>query len=150
MSSAVPTPMFTGQLSFLSNFDTTPFWCPPLNVQARSAEHAFNALKTLDRKAQIEVLTQASPAMAKRIGRRVPLRPDWNAGARVWAMQAVLAAKFAVPQLRERLTATGDQLLVETNYWHDNFWGDCRCGRAGCAAPGKNMLGELLMALRAQ
>ena len=35
------------------------------------------------------------------------------------------------------------------NWVDDNDWGDCRCGRARCATPGKNWLGRYLMDLRA-
>lgn len=33
---------------FLSNFDETPVFVPPLGREAVSGEYAFNALKTLD------------------------------------------------------------------------------------------------------
>ena len=149
MSSDLPVPMFAGRLGFLSNFDTTPFWVPALDAMVRSGEHAFNALKTTDQGARAQVLAQPTPAKAKAVGRRVPLRPGWDDGMRVRAMQATLVAKFSILDLDERLQDTGDLHLVETNTWHDQFWGDCRCGRPACAQPGVNMLGELLMALRA-
>lgn len=51
------------------------------------------------------------------------------------------------PELLGKLLSTGTRPLVETNHWHDNFWGDCTCTR--CAnIRGKNMLGKLLMELR--
>lgn len=146
----LPVPMFSGRLGFLSNFDTTPFWMPELDAMVRSGEHAFNALKTTDESARAEVLAQPTPAKAKMVGRRVPLRPGWDAGLRVRAMQSVLLAKFDGADLWDRLQDTGEEVLVETNTWHDNFWGDCRCGRESCSLPGANMLGELLMALRAK
>lgn len=150
-------PMFDGPLRFLSNFDETPFWVPQLDQMVRSAEHAFNALKTVDPAARQRVLDQTSPGMAKQAGRRVPLRPGWENGLRVRAMQTVLLAKFRVLDLHERLQDTGDLHLVETNVWHDNFWGDCMPDQTSrtphtprCEHPGTNMLGELLMALRAK
>lgn len=142
------TPMFSGPLSFLSNFDPTPFHVPALDAVAPTGEHAFNALKTLFPAEQKRVLAAAFAAEAKRLGRRVTLRPGWDNGVRVWAMQRVLAAKFSLPALGERLAATGDQPLVETNNWHDQFWGSCLCAQHG-ETPGINMLGELLMAIRA-
>lgn len=146
--------MFSGELSFLSNFDTTPFWVPALGARVRSAEHAFNALKTLDPHQRARVLAQPTPGLAKRAGRGVTLRDGWNTGARVAAMQLVLEAKFGCTppgDLTQKLEATGNLALIETNTWHDNFWGDCLCGRSTpvCAVPGTNMLGELLMARRA-
>ena len=146
----IPVPMFTGDLAFLSNFDTTPFWMPLLGTTVKSGEHAFNALKALNWEARLKILNQPTPGLAKRAGRMTRLRSDWNTGARVAAMQCVLGAKFSHPGLRKLLLATQNLMLVETNTWHDNFWGDCLCGRPTpvCAEPGKNMLGELLMAER--
>ncbi|WP_435113889.1 hypothetical protein [Nocardiopsis synnemataformans] len=43
----MPTPMFTGQLGFLSNFDTTSCFVSRLSTDVPSRKHAFNALKTL-------------------------------------------------------------------------------------------------------
>ncbi|MFE7117652.1 NADAR family protein [Streptomyces sp. NPDC057654] len=140
--------MFTGTLGFLSNFDETPFFVPRLRRQVASGEHAFNALKTLDPAEQNHVLGAPDPGESKRRGRRVTLRPGWNTGMRVWAMQRVLTAKFAVPDLNQRLVATDDRMLVETNGWHDQFWGSCFCPKHE-RIPGTNMLGELLMAIRA-
>jgi ribA/ribD-fused uncharacterized protein len=142
--------MFTGALLFLSNFDTTPFEMPNLGGMVRSGEHAFNALKTTSSADRHRILSAATPGLAKRAGRRVELREGWDDGLRVRAMQAVLLSKFQLPELREQLDGTGSLHLVETNRWHDQFWGDCFCGRPACARPGVNMLGELLMALRAK
>lgn len=47
----------------------------------------------------------ATPGMAKRLGRQVVKRHDWNA---LQTMERVVAAKFERPILREKLIATGD------------------------------------------
>lgn len=141
-------PMFSGDLAFLSNFDDTPFHVASLGVVA-TAEHAFNALKSTDPQQRAWVIGAPSASEAKKRGRRVALRPDWDFGGRVQAMQRVLVAKFAVPALNERLIATGTLHLIETNGWCDIFWGACFCPQHQ-AVPGVNMLGELLMALRAR
>lgn len=147
--------MFTGDLTALSNFDTTPFHVPSLGVTVKSNEHLFNALKFTDLDYRAYVLDAPTPGEAKRRGRtrKQPLRPGWDTGGRVRAMQTGLLAKFADPVLRAVLDSTDDRLLIETNRWHDTFWGTCIGGgrtpcRPDCALPGKNMLGELLMALR--
>lgn len=150
-------PMFDldGPYGFCSNFDTTPFQVPFLGVTVRSVEHGFNAAKTTDVLQRGRVLIAATPKAAKAAGRRVTLRPGWDEGLRVLVMQKLLVAKFSVPRLNEALLDTGTTTLVETNTWHDNFWGDCTCADAdgrhpACLAPGTNMLGELLMAVRAR
>ncbi|MGW6602262.1 NADAR family protein [Streptomyces sp. NPDC055036] len=140
-------PMFRHELDFLSNFDTVPFEMPLFGSTVASGEHAFNALKTIDPVERAEILAAATPRQSKRLGRQATLRPGWNTGGRVRAMQQVLVAKFALPDLAARLEATGDLELVETNHWHDRFWGSCLCP-AHAGTPGRNMLGELLMAIR--
>lgn len=141
--------LFRGELAFLSNFHEQGFYCEALSREVPTSEHAFMALKTVDPAQQAHILEAATPGEAKRRGRGVTLRPDWDAGARVWAMRTVLDSKFAVPDLRERLLATGTTKLVEVNEWHDQFWGDCWCP-SHVGNPGVNMLGELLMSLRTE
>lgn len=73
--------------------------------------------------------------------------PDW-ADRRVGVMAYGLYHKFVMhADLRLMLIDTGIEELVEGNYWHDNFWGDCGCPK--CASiKGKNVLGRLLMNTR--
>jgi len=91
-------------------------------------------------------LSSAKPSMAKWRGKRVSLVPNWNE-IRVQIMHKIVRAKFAQhEELRDRLLATGDALLIEGNRWHDRFWGICYCVR--CQSRGENTLGRLLMAVR--
>jgi hypothetical protein len=64
-------------------------------------------------------------------------------------MGALLAAKFTDPRLAALLIGTGDDLLLESNTWHDQHWGACRCP-AHAESPGRNHLGLALMRLRAR
>lgn len=141
--------MFRGYLRELSNYHRgAPFFVPELDATAATGEHAFNALKTLDVGARSAILAAGSPGEAKRLGRTAPLREEWDTGLRVWAMTRVIVAKFADPATAAVLTGTSGEPLVETNDWHDQFWGDCYCPRHQGVA-GVNMLGELLMVQRA-
>lgn len=89
------------------------------------------------------------PVGAKQAGRRTTLRPDHNE-VKVPVMAFFVGRKFAEhPICRDHLLATGQAYLVEGNTWHDNYWGDCRCGDEPCRAPGVNALGIILMAVRA-
>lgn len=128
---------FRGEYAFLSNF-----WRAPVlydGMRFPSAETAFQAAKTLD-PALRESFTSLSPGDAKRRGREVPLRADWE-DVKLGIMADILRAKFADPVLRRALLATGDAKLVEGNQWGDTFWGVCR-------GQGANWLGTLLMDLR--
>jgi predicted NAD-dependent protein-ADP-ribosyltransferase YbiA (DUF1768 family) len=137
---------FVDDLDFCSNFYRSDLFVPALGRVAPTGEHAFQALKTAVPHEQLLVLSAPSANNAKAVGRRVTLREDWDTGGRLWAMTQVVASKFAVKELEDKLYAT-DGPLVEWNYWHDTFWGVCTC--ATHAGQGKNMLGELLMMRRA-
>ena len=134
-----PVVAFSGDRFFLSNF--YPHQVTLRGHKYPTAEHAFQAAKCVDVNEAERVRQAVSPAAAKQMGRRVLLRPDWNE-VRVEVMREVLAAKFADPDLRARLLATEEDELVEENTWNDRVWGRSR-------GVGKNMLGQLLMELRA-
>jgi ribA/ribD-fused uncharacterized protein len=132
---------FEGDYSFLSNF-----YASPIILQGKTyatAEHAYQAAKTLDPDEQEEIRAAPTPDEAKRLAAEVTLRPGW-AELRLAVMAQVLRAKFEQsPELREALLGTHDAILVEGNTWGDFFWGICD-GR------GENHLGNLLMELRAR
>lgn len=137
---------FKGYYWPLSNFSPHPvmydgetYW---------TAEAAFQAAKAVNPSDREVLASIKDPADAKRVGRRVYLRNDWE-DVKVGIMRQILLMKFhANPQASRVLKRTGYVDLVEGNYWHDNFWGDCRCQRPSCVGPGKNMLGEILMDIR--
>ncbi|HEY0696754.1 MAG TPA: NADAR domain-containing protein [Micromonospora sp.] len=138
---------FRGSWAFLSNFHPAPLrW---EGVTYPTSEHAFNAGKTLDMGRREWIAAAPMPGEAKRRGRSVQLRPGWDEYVRYRVMAEVLRAKFTCRQARvQALLSTGGATLSEGTMWHDNVWGDCRCGRPSCAEPGLNHLGRLLMNLR--
>lgn len=105
-----------------------------------STEHAYQAAKTLLPAERCEIREAPTCGKAKRLGQKVELRPDWES-YKLQVMRDLLRQKFAVPELRQKLLATGDQHLVEQNTWDDHFWGVCH-GR------GLNHLGRILMDVR--
>jgi len=140
--------MFSGDLEFLSNFSR--YSCELDDVEYPTVENAFQAAKLPYPSDRVEhfKLNQVSPAEAKRIGRSVQLRPDWEQ-IKLPTMRLLLASKFTFHSgLASMLVATGNLHLVETNTWHDQIWGDCICGASKCASPGQNLLGSSLMWLR--
>jgi predicted NAD-dependent protein-ADP-ribosyltransferase YbiA (DUF1768 family) len=86
------------------------------------------------------VLNAPTPAEAKKLSHRVIIRPNWD-DYRVDVMNYLLHLKFADFTLQSYLLGTGDQELIEGNYWRDYFWGVCD-------GVGENMLGKLLMTIR--
>ncbi len=111
------------------------------DVNYPTLEHAFQALKTVNPKERTAILKMIKPAAARRYGKKLVLRPGWD-NVRIGVMFALLCLKFADPQQKKRLLATGDAELIEGNYWDDTFWGVCR-------GVGENNLGKLLMRVRA-
>jgi N-glycosidase YbiA len=130
---------FTGDHDFLSNFQPSPIEVD--GILFPTVEHAFQAAKTFDPVEKQAVAAATTPGTAKRLGRKVQLRPDWKQ-VKVGIMEDLVRLKFTThADLREQLLATGDAELVEGNNWNDRFWGVCR-------GNGQNQLGLILMKVR--
>lgn len=136
--------VFDNEYAFLSNFYDSPFELD--DVTYPTVEHFFQAMKSFDPKERKVIAAAITPGQAKRLGRKVTLRADWE-DIKVDVMKFALRCKFQIPELREKLLATGNEELIEGNWWHDNTWGDCMCSECQ-NKPGRNMLGMLLMEIR--
>jgi ribA/ribD-fused uncharacterized protein len=131
---------------FLSNFYSAPTEFE--GVVYPTSENAYQAAKTTHiRSRKTFADPECTPAWAKRLGRSLDLRPDWEE-VKEQVMRDCLKSKFSDPALRALLQATGDAVLIEGNTWHDNIWGVCTCHR--CPGNGQNLLGQLLEELRGQ
>lgn len=129
---------FNGKYRFLSNFYPSKVVLDDLEYD--TVEAAFQAAKT-DNVADRRAIREADkPAEAKRLGRKVTLRQDWEK-VKIQVMEDLCRQKFQQPAFKEKLLATGDAYLEETNTWNDKFWGVCK-------GFGKNHLGKILMKLR--
>lgn len=135
-----PVRSFTGEHAFLSNFFASPIVLD--GVTYPTLEHAFQAAKTDDAEGRRTILSCPTPGSAKRRGKKVKLRSDWEE-IKLRIMEDLVRQKFSDPLLREKLLKTGRRELVEGNHWNDTFWGVCN-GR------GKNHLGRILMKVREQ
>lgn len=126
-----------GAWGFLSNFYRAIIVID--GAEWATVEHYFQGQKC----AATAEIVRAAPtaAAAKRLGRRATLRADWDR-ARDHVMAIGLCAKFTQwPELRERLLATGDAVLIEAAP-RDCYWG------IGADGGGRNRLGQLLMDVR--
>lgn len=139
---------FSEKYAFLSNFY-------PCTVQLQnpdgaildypSVEHAYQAAKTRNPMDRDSIrLLASTPGEAKRMGRKLTLRSDWET-QKIIIMTQLLNQKFAAGLLRLSLKATGDRTLIEGNTWGDKTWG---CVQSGNGWVGHNLLGTLLMQLR--
>lgn len=138
--------VFSGSNRFLSNF--WPVEVEYEGVKYPSVENAYQAAKTTNL-ALREPFKTYTASQAKRHSHRLVVREDWN-DIKLDVMRGLLEQKFAKgTELRSWLDNTKGQDLIEGNWWHDNFWGDCSCiTRAECVKPGMNHLGKILMDIR--
>lgn len=134
---------YSGAYAFLSNM--APCHIKFMLYEFKCVESAYQAAKCarLDQQLQFQNLNGYE---AKKLGRKVELRNDWH-DVKNRIMSNLVWQKFQQEPFRSQLLATGDALLVEGNYWHDNYWGNCTC--EGCKdIKGKNVLGNILMSTR--
>lgn len=130
---------FRGEYAFLSNFHPAPVEFE--GILYPTVEHAYQAAKTLNREERQRIANLPTPGAAKRAGKQVQLRPDWE-DVKIDVMTRLVRRKFTCyPDLAEKLLATGDLPIVEINTWKDTFWGVCE-------GVGQNHLGRILMAVR--
>ncbi|MEV1003468.1 NADAR domain-containing protein [Nonomuraea sp. NPDC050202] len=146
---------FAGDYEALSNFARIPVsvysTLEQREITYPTSEHAFQAAKTLDPSERADILAAPGPKEAKALGGQVRRRPGWDEVIRYKAMRAIIAAKFTLDSSAGRvLLDTGNAHLIEGNTWHDQHWGDCRCGRNQCREPGQNHLGRMLMERRTE
>ena len=135
-----PILAFQGKYRWLSNFWRVPFEYQ--GITYKSNEHFYQAWKA--NPAQRARIAACSNPKAE--GRKIQLPYNWDQ-IKNEIMLTGLRLKFQNQELRDKLIATGNRELVEGNYWHDNYWGNCTCQK--CAnIPGQNMLGKLLMQVR--
>ena len=130
---------FDGEFAFLSNF--YPSAISDGYTTFPTVEHYFQACKCEYMDDYDAIAAAPTPGQAKRLGRQAVLRDDWEQN-KLDVMETALRKKFAIPELREKLLATGDAELIEGNWWGDRFWGVCE-------GVGENNLGKLLMKIRA-
>lgn len=127
---------FTGENYFLSNFSHSKIEMNGLVFD--NAEAAFHSFKDPARAAEFEGL---NPSLAKRLGRSVRLRKDWEEVKDAIMYEVVLTKFLQNPLLKRKLIDTKGKDLIEGNYWGDRYWGVCN-------GVGKNMLGKILVEVR--
>lgn len=119
------------------------------NIYYPSVEHAYQAAKTLNPdERKLFTALHFTAGDAKRLGQSIQIRTDWE-HVKLSIMEDLVRQKFENKPLRVQLLATDKAELIEGNYWHDNFWGDCKCIKH-LGVPGQNHLGKILMIIRSE
>lgn len=129
---------FRGEHFFLSNFFEAPVIYD--GITYLNNEAAFQAQKTLNKKQRLK-FAMLNPSQAKKMGRSVSLRPDWEE-IKINVMYEICKAKFTQNEnLKRSLLNTGNAELIEGNNWGDKIWGQVN-------GIGENNLGKILMKIR--
>lgn len=129
---------FDGEHFFLSNFYECPVHYGLFTFS--SSEAAFQASKATSEELA-KKFTKLTPNASKKLGRKIPLRSDWEEVKDTIMYQIVFAKFIQNPDLREKLLATGNEELIEGNWWGDTYWGVHN-------GIGQNKLGKILMKVR--
>jgi ribA/ribD-fused uncharacterized protein len=140
---------FEGRYRFLSNF--YPCKIEHKGIVYPSVEHFYVAMKVTEMQlidgnyytaADFrEMLARIKePGDVKKLGQRIKVRKDWD-DKKLEFMNWAVREKFKNETLSEMLISTGDQELIEGNWWKDYFWGVCN-------GKGENHLGKILMQVR--
>lgn len=138
---------FRGEYWFLSNFYPSPFVYQ--FKEWPTSEHLYMSHKTFDKDLREQIRKSDTPGKAKRIGRELDLRSDWE-DIKISVMKKCLLLKFGQNyDIQKKLIKTGDTKLIEGNTWHDNVWGDCSCEKCKYIS-GQNLLGMLLGLVRSE
>ena len=128
---------------YMSNFAPYPFLDG--NKIWPTSEHYFQAQKFLGPEIQEKIRLLESPMDAALEGRnrQNPLRKDWE-DVKDDIMRYAVREKFRQnPVIKEDLLETGDSIIIEHTK-NDSYWAD------GGDGTGKNMLGKILMEVRAK
>jgi hypothetical protein len=131
-----------GDYRFLSNFEVCPVWFDGLLYS--STEAAYQSAKTNDMEKRKEFTTM-TPRDSMHAGRAMEkttyFRSDWLE-VKYEVMSSCIFDKFyRNKELREKLLATGDKYIEESNHWKDIYWGVCD-------GKGESNLGKVLMGIR--
>lgn len=130
---------FSGDYRFLSNFYMAPVvWD---GYEFASSEIAYQYSKCIDDYERHKFLSITSSRQAKRYGKQVKMRSDWDL-VKFDIMLGIVTDKFSRNEdIAKQLKNTGDAVLIEGNTWHDTYWGVCN-------DKGENNLGKILMYIR--
>lgn len=137
--------------NWFSNFN--PFDKPYVyqSIEFLYPETFYQAMKTEKHNIKIRKhIASLTPSKAKKFWRKKEnkqyLRKDWR-NISLQVMEHILRVKFAPGTSWSKKLVTEQSDIVETNNWHDNFYGACICDR--CINKSKhNHLGKILMRIR--
>lgn len=133
---------FENEYRFLSNFFEEKVVYE--NIEWASSEAAYQAAKFIDPEIKKQFIN-LSPDKSKKLARKLSgqIRKDFH-DIKYGIMYDIVLAKFSQHEyLKEKLINTGNEELIEGNWWGDIYWGVCN-------GSGQNNLGKILMDIRSK
>lgn len=137
---------FQEEFRFLSNFWELERPFKVRGISYPTIEHYYQAAKFVDKKMQKKIADHPLRGLKKFVKQHESsMRDDWE-HLRLKFMLVGLNYKFSDwnPNLKRQLLETGNIRLVEYNTWNDTYWGVQIDTNEGL-----NMLGRILMYIRA-
>jgi ribA/ribD-fused uncharacterized protein len=136
---------FNEKYEFLSNF--YPCEIEFEGILYPTSEHAYQAAKTTDPEIKRYIAEMPTPGATKKFAKKIKIVENWDQ-IKFGIMEKIVRLKFSREPFRTMLLETGNQDLVEGNYWHDVYWGQCNCAKHH--GQGENNLGKILMKIRSE
>lgn len=131
------------------NFYLSNFYESPVQMDGyiyATVEHAFQAAKTMYLDERKQISECSTPGKAKRLGRTVHMREDWES-IKYDTMRSLVLQKFLNnPVIRKKLLDTNEEILIEGNNWGDKIWGQVKNSEG--VYEGQNLLGKVLTSVR--
>ena len=151
---------YRGKHFFLSNFYEVGIYYRGYTY--KTLEHAYQAQKTTDPTEMAWIIAADTANDAKYRGNKVQIVEVWDQPIpphisvvnpvvfyyKDQVMFDLLEIKFDILKMKAMLKDTGDAELLEGNYYHDNYWGQCLCPKCYNKKPWFNKLGKMQMIIR--
>ncbi len=136
---------FSGEYRWLSNFAQLDY---PIEINGalfKTSENAYQAMKCKN-ESDFVTFQEMTAAESKKMGRLVEQDPSFQENKLV-VMKTILDLKFRQESFKRKLLETGGRYIEETNFWHDNFFGNCNCDECKDVI-GLNHLGKIITEIR--
>lgn len=137
---------FKGEYKFLDNFYNSEVYYG--GIKFKSVEAAFQASKRKEVYIR-ETFSEITPSRALMLGNTLTPYPEWDSKKDEIMYEIVRDKFFRNKELGEKLLQTDCAQLIKSNFWHDNYWGDCTCEKCK-NIKGENRFGEILMKVRTE
>lgn len=133
--------LFKNEHKWLSNFEPCEIELHGITYQ--SVESAYQSEKSNDEKWKTFCKDNSSRDV-KIASKKIKLRNDWDS-VKLRIMEHLLIQKFSKEPFKTLLLETGDENIVEGNWWGDVEWG---VDLTRSPNIGENHLGRLIMKIR--